>query len=102
MSVHDSPLPLDDADFAPVETALQTAYDELERLARSLQDVVSAYNEGTTPHPLPTYEDVGRLYLFAELVRDGSAAQIIDRANDLLELLPTFDNMMILNAPKAE
>ena len=54
MSTHDSPLPLDDADFAPIEKALQTAYDELERLARSLRDVVSAYNHGTTPDPLPT------------------------------------------------
>jgi hypothetical protein len=110
MSTYDSPLPIEDHDLRPAENALSNAYSEIEGLAWQVGDIVRAYIGGPgsdepestiDPDPLPTYEDIGRLYTFAHHVKHASVRQIEQRADEILDALPTLEDM-ILNAPKAE
>ena len=102
-----APFPVREGDlaaaFTDVDDHLQKAYDEIEFVAWTVKNVVSAWagEEGATPDPLPTYDDLGRLYCFAEHVRDVSGAQVIDRAREIIDSLGDLEIIMREASPKA-
>jgi elongation factor P--beta-lysine ligase len=71
-----------------VENAMSTVYNELERLTRL---VVRSSKEDGSP-AVPTYENIGHLYLFAEHMKT-DAEQVTDRANEILGALMDLDSI---------
>ena len=66
-----------------VENALGTVYGEVERLAALVQEVVRCWEEeGHGSAALPTYAEIGQLFLFADGLRIG-AEQIVARADEI-------------------
>ena len=101
-----TPFPVREGDLAAAFTAvddhLQKAYDAIEDAAWTIERVVSAWKgkEAVVPDPLPTYDDLGRLYCFAQHVRDVSGAQVIDRARQIVHALGELEEIMVMEASR--
>ena len=81
---------------------MQNAYNQIEAIAWRVRDVADAHRgDGSIPNPPPSYEDVGRLYLFANYVKTVAAAQIVERADEILEELVQFEDIIINPSRKA-
>jgi hypothetical protein len=69
-----------------VENALGTVYSEIERLAALVQEVARCWEEeGHVGAVLPTYAEIGQLFLFADALRI-DAKQIVARADEITSL----------------
>ena len=101
-----TPFPVAEGDlaeaFTDVDDHLQKAYDAIEGVAWTIEGVVSGWKskEAVVPEPLPTYDDVGRLYCFVQHVPDVSGPQVIDRARQIVAALGELEEIMVMEASR--
>jgi hypothetical protein len=85
-----------------VETALGTVYGEIVRLTTLVQEVVRCWEEeGHGWAVLPTYAEIGHLFLFADGLRI-DAKQILARADEITGLQANLGSIVAMTRPMSD